>query len=380
MAKSKRVPKYRHHKATGQAVVTLDGKECYLGKYGTSNSHKRYTNKIAEWQHSLTQAPSLVTVAQLSMLFMAWAEGHYIKHGEPTSEVSLIRYSLKRLNRVASEKQATEITPRIVKQIRDSMIQDGLARSTINGTISRIRRAVKWGVAEELVPESVLVSLQALSDLKKGRTAAKEPEPVKPVPIAHVNALEGHVKPQVWAMIQLQLLTGMRPGEVRIIRACDIEMSGDVWLYTPKRHKTEHHNQSRIVAIGPKGQGVIQEWLTTSITAYVFGTSLGTPYRKDSYRNAILRGCEKAFDMPQHLRKISKKAKNRELLLKQASEWRQKNCWQPNQLRHNFATIARRTGGLEAAQVTLGHSTMKTSEIYAERDIAKAVEIIAKIG
>ena len=27
-------PKYRHHKATGQAIVTLDGQDFYLGPWG----------------------------------------------------------------------------------------------------------------------------------------------------------------------------------------------------------------------------------------------------------------------------------------------------------------------------------------------------------
>ena len=31
---TKKVPSYRVHKASGQAVVTLGGKDHYLGKYG----------------------------------------------------------------------------------------------------------------------------------------------------------------------------------------------------------------------------------------------------------------------------------------------------------------------------------------------------------
>ncbi len=30
-----RVPKYRLHRPTGQAVVTLNGRDTYLGKHGT---------------------------------------------------------------------------------------------------------------------------------------------------------------------------------------------------------------------------------------------------------------------------------------------------------------------------------------------------------
>ena len=35
-------------------------------------------------------------------------------------------------------------------------------------------------------------------------------------------------------MIELQRLTGMRPGEVVIMRTCDLERSGDVWAYSSR--------------------------------------------------------------------------------------------------------------------------------------------------
>ena len=54
--------------------------------------------------------------------------------------------------------------------------------------------------------------------------------------------------------------------------------------------------------------------------------------------------------------------------------------WHPNQLRHTAATIIRRDYGLEAAQVILGHSKADVTQIYAERDAAKAIEVVRKIG
>ena len=32
-------------------------------------------------------------------------------------------------------------------------------------------------------------------------------------------------------MIQVQLLTGMRPGEVVLMRGCDLNIANDVWEY-----------------------------------------------------------------------------------------------------------------------------------------------------
>jgi integrase len=40
------------------------------------------------------------------------------------------------------------------------------------------------------------------------------------------------------AMAQLQLHTGMGPGEVCRLRLADLDRTGDVWLYRPARHKS----------------------------------------------------------------------------------------------------------------------------------------------
>ena len=54
--------------------------------------------------------------------------------------------------------------------------------------------------------------------------------------------------------------------------------------------------------------------------------------------------------------------------------------WTPNQLRHNAATFIRKEYGLEAAQVMLGHSKADVTQVYAERDRAKALKIAKEIG
>src|SRR5580698_616502 len=42
-------PKYRHHRASGQAVVNLNGKDTYLGPYGTKASKQAYDRVLGEW-------------------------------------------------------------------------------------------------------------------------------------------------------------------------------------------------------------------------------------------------------------------------------------------------------------------------------------------
>ena len=54
--------------------------------------------------------------------------------------------------------------------------------------------------------------------------------------------------------------------------------------------------------------------------------------------------------------------------------------WTPGQLRHNAGTKIRQKHGLESARLILGHQNQTTTEIYAEQDMAKAVEIAVKMG
>ncbi len=48
----KAAPKYRKHKATGQAVVTINGHDFYLGVHDTESSPSEYHRIIAEWEAS----------------------------------------------------------------------------------------------------------------------------------------------------------------------------------------------------------------------------------------------------------------------------------------------------------------------------------------
>ena len=54
-----------------------------------------------------------------------------------------------------------------------------------------------------------------------------ERQPVKPVSEEHIAAVEPLVTPQIWAMINLQLWTGCRPGEACLIRTIDINTQGE---------------------------------------------------------------------------------------------------------------------------------------------------------
>ena len=91
-----------------------------------------------------------------------------------------------------------------------------------------------------------------------------------------------------------------------------------------------------------------------------------------------MRACDKAFPHPT-LSSRGPKSLTAEQV-EELSAWRHAHRWTPLQLRHTAATEIRARFGLEAAQVVLGHARADTTEIYAERDLAKARGVMAEIG
>jgi hypothetical protein len=142
-----------------------------------------------------------------------------------------------------------------------------------------LRGIFRWAAAEELIPIGVHLALRALEPLRRGRTTARETDPVRPVPPAHVRAIRLYVSRQVWAMIELQRLTGMRPVEVVQMRAVELDMTGRVWTFTPATHKTAHRGHSRTVYLGPRAQMILRPCLRPELAAPLFSPRDATAER-----------------------------------------------------------------------------------------------------
>jgi integrase len=423
MPRRRGIPSYRFHKARNCAVVTIDGKNFYLGRYDSPESYDKYARLIAEWKSKkcrpgATPAPGqdgvANTVNELILAFWQHAKQRYVKHGQPTSEIRSFRTALRPVRRLYGREPVTNFGPLALVACRQQLVEAGYCRKRINQHVGRIRQVFKWGVARELVPETVWRALCAVEGLRVGE--GPETDPIKPVPEEHIAAIKPYVTPQVAAMIDLQLWSGCRPGEACLVRSIDVNTQGPIWEYRPHSHKGEHHGKDRVVYLGPHAQEILKPWLKTDLHAYVFSPSEGRewyhaqrainrktpkqfrsqPYQPKSnpkrkpgerytnlaYWHAIQRGCELAFGMPDELRRIPKDldAEERKRLARLAAEWRKANCWHPGQLRHNAGTRIRAAYGIEAARIILGHSSAVTSEIYAEIDREKAQEIVAKMG
>ena len=424
MPNRKPTPKYRLHKQSGQAVVTLRDavtakrRDILLGEYDSQESRERYDAVIAEWlangrrlhgQPQQAQVKDGIVVAQVALSYLDWAEGYYSDRRLPS-----IKSVLRVLNTIAADDPVEQFGPNRLREVREEMLRRGWCRRTINDSVNAVRSLFKWAAGRELIDFTIYQRLTAVEPLRKGKTNARESEPVQPVDEAHVEKVKKCVSRQVSALIDLQLLTAARAGEVIGLRLIDIDMSENIWRIELKDHKTAHHGRNRTLYLGPKAQSIVHPFLNRSLDRPLFSPrdavaeaaaeapthrrpdqkptprkttrTIADSYTVAAYRRAIERGCDKAFPSPEPLA-VGKGETIRERDARltdeqheQLKQWRRDHRFTPHQLRHSAATRIRKEFGLDAAQVVLGHASITMSELYAMADEAKAIEVVKKIG
>jgi len=401
------LPKLRLHRASGQAVVSIAGREIYLGPHGSPASVEEYNRVVGEWvaEGRPAHLPTVsdITVVELAAAYVNYAKIYYRKDGRPTGTAESIQRSLQELCKLYGRTTAISFGPRALKAMQQRFIGMGHSRRYVNDNVDRIRRCFRWAVSEELIPPHVYDALRSVPGLRKGRSGAREAPPITPVDDEVVDATLDHLSAVVADMVRFQRITGARPAEVCILRPVDLDRSKSVWTYRPAVHKTEHLDRERIICIGPRAQAILEPYLGRSANSYCFspcdaeeqrraiqhaqrrvplkygnrpGTNRkkrprrkpGASYTTDSYRRAIHR----AVDAANKQRQTNAEA--------QGLEYEPIPQWSPNQLRHAAATELRRRFGIEASRVVLGHSEVETTQIYAERDLELAKKIAKELG
>ena len=439
---STKIPSLCHHKGTGQGFVVLNEKFFYLGAWGEQETVEAYNLKITDWLAHGRRQPipqHQITVAEVADQFHEFAMSYYRNpEGKLSTEVDNIRLSMRPVLQLYDVLPAAKFDSVALLLVRERMLAENLVRTNINKRINRIRLVFRWAASRKLVPPGIVADLLNVDGLPVGRQGSREGKQVHPAPQHLIEAVKPFVSPQVWAIIQLQLQTGARPGEILIMRPMDIDRSTSVWDYKPYDYKTKYLGHERDIFIGPRAQAVLTPFLQRSDDRYCFSPQeaendrydrqrreimenpnwhakgarkkirrrpktprkLGDIYTVDGYRRAVTRALEQAYPTPKHLRRkkltfpgmrkgVSKcrmetvaeyKKRLKPKLYAEMKAFRLRYHWHPHQLRHNAATDIRREFGLEAAQTILGHQSVSVTEMYAEKDKEKAMAAMAKFG
>ena len=404
MARPKvQAPARRYH-MSGQSVVTLGGRDIYLGPHDSPESIARYAVLIGIYQSSGLSLPDDFNPAILdekaslllglavtsnqtdSPILVRHVTASYLEHiavryAHNSAEILRITQICKEIDAHDGDVKADQYGPLKLQQQRQRWIDSGKARVYCNRLTNAVKRMWRYAVSQELIPATCWERLRSVESLRIGQTTAPEKDPIRPVNLEVVRATAKHLSPIIKAMVRIQVATGMRPSEICRMRPIDIDRSGEVWVYRPAKHKTANKGKIKAVPLIDDARSAVTDYLNRDPNAFCFspkesmawirairtnnrttplscgnrvGTNREANPRKEpgdcfthgSYRQAIQRAAKAAG--------VAK--------------------WNPYQLRHLAATVIRDALGVEAAQAALGHSHAAMTEHYAKLSLEKAIQ------
>lgn len=405
-------------KATSQgyARVVLNGIDVYLGRFGTQAAREKYNDTISQWLANNRQWPppkSIATMAQLAEEYLEYAAHQYVKAGKTTGTYFQISRAMSLLCAAELDDLPIEqFGPLKLSEYRVFLAEHrshANGRKTINGFVQAIVAMFKWAVSQELVPETNYRALKTLPPIRKNRPVPgsavilRDGEKVEPVPAEHLSLVRAFLSPMLRAMVDLQLVTAMRPIELIGLRSRYLvpTVVEGVHAYTVPNdfNKLDAYGIVRTVFIGPRGWEILQPWLPSDPDAFIFSPALAK-----QMADGLRRSNRKLKITPSNdpdLRRIKKHKKNKGLKpnaalpghrystdsYRRAIERACKRAglsidqwWTPGQLRHNAATHITESESIEVAQLLLGHSQIETTLIYNKVHDKRAATAAKKLG
>ncbi len=399
-------PSYRRH-ASGQARVTIAGKDYLLGPWKSKESKEKYDRLVGEYissgrSKSFGTKPSELSIAELLVAFKAHAAQTYgvSKRGEYYH----LLLAMRPLKRLYASTQAIEFGVPQWKAVR-RYIEDGKngalpkpgqkprpiiipSRSYVNSVMQRVTRIFRWAAGDgNMLPGSIAESLERIESLKIGRTNAGETDPIEPVSDAVVEETLKHLPQILRDVVRVQRLIGCRPGEVLQLTPGMIDRSGDVWEAVLKKHKNAHRGQSRTMSIGPKCQAILLPYLLRGDDDCLFRPMDADKKRRQAAHEARVTplSCGNrpgSNKVSKPMRKPGKQYTTQSYAkaIKRVCEVHGIEHWAPNQLRHAAATEARNTYSLEHASARTGHRDLTTTQRYAKRSDEMRKEVARGLG
>jgi integrase len=404
---AKSLPKYRCHKGSGRAVVTLcdhgDGrrKDVYLGRFNTADSKRKYDSEIAAWLARGRRlagpgpAPSALTVNEALLKYIEHLRAKSRKpDGSETGHVAYMCLTARYLREMFGEKLACDLGVGDLEQLRDKLIADGRVCTAVTKHIRQARIIFKWWLRRRLIPRTGWDTLEEMKDavptIHAGQFGAKPGREVLPADPRAVEAALPFLPAMPRAIVRLLQLTGCRPSEILSMTPGELDRSGEPWLLRPRWHKLARKGKRREIPLGAQARAVLSPWLLgVAPNERVF-----TAQRSEQKRQRERGEARATPRWPSHLARNEAKRKAkpartpgdcyRHSTLRTALR---RACLRagvapiaPYQLRHLKATETQLAYGLEAAAAVLGDS-LATAAGYTKRaQHALALRVAAEVG
>lgn len=414
-------PPLRLHKGTQLYYIFLNNRRHYLGRHKPAAEEKR-RRLIAE---SLTGRAESSKLEGARPLTCAEACEVYLRHVQPRVSACSYHRVYRAMEAVIELYGATpviEFKALHLDAVRLHLMAqkqrrcnpngirsegDPLSRRYLNHLTKTILQAWTWLESRGHAPEGRSAHLRTLRGLREGE-GGREPPHVLAVDVADVEAVLPYCAPVVGDMVRVQLLTGMRPGEMVQMTPAAIARTPEqkvpvpggkpvgglvingkpVWVYAPPKHKTRYRGKYRLVALGPQVQAILEPYLKNREP----DQPLFSP-RESARRALAIRRKRGGQGKPLRGKRMPKDryttlafAQGVGRAVGRCNRDRAKQNlppvedWNPNQLRHAVATLAEATSGRDTAQAVLGHASPDVTAIYAEQALRRAALFVIENG
>lgn len=395
-----KLPEVRLHKRSGNGRVFINGREYWVGPFGSPEAKARYEELIAAFVTSGGQsveaaAPPRAPAPQAAELTVAELAVKWLRHIQTTrpdfkkSSIWHGALAASRAIRPFGTMPVSAFGSRALLDVQRHLIETPIQRAKpkrgrpradapvkfrtrryINDVIGRVRQMFHWGVLRELVPDDRVKALEIVPALTIGATEARESKQRKPVKPSLVEKTLPHLTGEVADLVRFMRLTGCRPGEAARMKLCRIrDRHKPVWRYVPKKHKTAHKGKQRHIPIGPQAQAIIlAHTADRDPHEYVFTPQRSTPKRRGSGANKD----EPRKPSPHAGARFTEAAIRRAIT--RATEKAGLPHWTPYQLRYTRLREIRNAQGREAAQAVAGHSEAVMTDHYAPANWSRAAK------
>ncbi len=379
------------------AYVYFNGDRLPMGKWGddpkkpSEEAKKNHRQFIAEWAKN-AQASTIRPGAQITVdeLFAAYLD--YAKTNIDPCDYRHHRIIAQEILDVYSGTPVENFGPKALLAVQGRLETSGRVRGYCNKLINFARAQFRWGVAQEMVPESIPRALKYVPALRQGKTIAPETPPREDVPDEVVKRTLPYLYATIAIMVQVQRLACMRPSEVCRMKVGDLDQSGKIWIYRPGFHKGTWRKQDKAVPLGKPEQKLLAPRLVgKGPDQYVFSPFDTLQERKAKFAakrkhnwpcRAALRE-ERAAKPKLNVRdyytsetysralKRSIETANKEI---EAENGKPEKAgkdptpaipfWTPYQLRHAAVTEITETHGLDVAQAVAGQRSIQVTKRY----------------
>ncbi|NLX60448.1 MAG: site-specific integrase [Phycisphaerae bacterium] len=392
----------------GESAITARPLKPEGARYATTD--RRLAEQVARemYRRAIHQAEAKhegrpVTVADLAAHYNA----HMTRKHPSGTQAAEARLAMAALADAFGTRIPDDLTPADLTALREKLVDQGMTLSTINRRVRAILVMFRWAVTQGWLYQGVAYALECLKPLRPGDYGLAGRRDVPPVAWDDVERTLPHLSPAVRDMVLVQWHTGMRSGEVVQMRPCDIDRSGDIWLYRPEHHKTQRWGHERLVGLGPQAQAVLMPYLLRPAEQRLFVPAESERRRRDALHAARKTPANQGNSPGTHrvasprkqpgqeytsgtycycvaatIQRVNARAK-----AKAKAEGRKVGAgelitpWHPHQLRHAWATRSREVMDLDAVRAQMGHRTLAMTDHYARLAMEKlAREAARKMG